>query len=825
MSELKLQPISAPGEVVGKKWSMNGAKSDPMHHLPKVILVEGYGGFGGQAVEEAQRLAQEELAAATTCYQVADLDTSRAYLHPQEEFISFGDVEVTEVLDKIRADPHAYSDLSQRIGDLDQLYQAVRSNDDLLLGAFQDPPLGLIGTEVTIEQQGHQIEVQMMHPVRQLYRYLAESCVDGQGDQGRGGFRQLLQWFVFSSVCGGSGNVLARRIPYWRRNLLRSWGIRPVFTHAFLALPGWFKVENPEYLLANAYAYLLELMTAYKRPLPPLSYASVGKIPRHAPPFSLSYLVDSTNLLGRQFDDPAQGAQILAEVQRVMSSRELGGHYQSQALNLLPKLSPPYICSSVGVSGLWVRVIPMQIQNGYRLGEQVITHHLLGAVAEDVKEQNQQRLQTFFHQTGLRMLAKAFEKDGRGEAIQVSLDQFRAYKRQQLPSALDHYRREKEREWDKTLTQLVDDYVRRLQLALDESLTWLLNNHQGGLHQGREFLGVEKGQARGGLSQELEQQKQDLNRQIEHYQEHLQELDYQIAKTLRLPLIGRLKLSPRRDYLDHKQTQMALDLQQRKLVAQLSVVDKLLAYIYHQAQQIEQWCTDLASLSETLLNRAQAYALDQVAHQAVTITNVLCPDQEEALYRQGLPGALKAASQAVGFTREDGEFRLRYQFPEPKQSVSRLALRSEEGIERHLQFGKQFWRHLEDLSVEGLLQAKGVAPQDVAADLERRAAPLIAINQVKQHRPVITLMVMGSEHGAQAFFRPFTPKAGLTVVATADRHRIDFLYTIHGINPFALAQSEAMAHAYRTLRACGKYLHTCPESELQNEEMIDGIQE
>ena len=779
---------------------------------PWLTLLEGLGGFGQQVVQAAKHRDLDE--AANVRIQVMDIDGSHAAAYAPGAFIHLGDVPVHQVLAKLRIDPEAYSGLRYRIGDLDQLYQAMRASDDLSRGALQDRPLGIIGVDVTLEQQGYHIESQMMQPLYQLYRYASQLCLTGNGSHGPGHLRSPLIQRIAFSAGGGAGSAMALVMAYLHSHHRRKFGIRPVFVEAVVALPALFPIEDPEYILANSYALLLEMMAAYQKPQPPLTYSSIGQVQRDAPPFSLFYLVDGMNANGEQITDPAQMAQIVAEGWRVMGSAKMGEHYHSVVQNVLPKLGDPYIASSFGIAGLQLPVDEMITQNSYRLGERLMVAHLLGPVSEAVKEQNQEGLHLFIHQTGLRTLGRVFDTDETGQAIKISLDPFRSYPRRQLPGALEQYWKEQASRWEKALAKQGHMTSLRLKTAMDEQVERLLNHQVGGLQQAHEFLGVEEGSASSGLSQVVEQMLHDLNRQLAYTQVQRDTLHQQTIKRAQVPFYRRLTPTPRKAYFMRKQAAFELELRMRKLVTQITVIDELLHHIYRQAEQVDSWQVTLTALAERLLDRARMFAQERVANQAVVITNVLCPEEEEQLYQQGLPQALSFARQGVVFTREGADFLLTYRTRDADQTSHRLAVLSEAGIQQCLRFTQQFWQQLRNLSVEGLLGERGERPEQLAANLEHRAAPLISIKQVKQHQPVITQVVMGSEHGNQGFFRGWVAKAGVSLVATGDPHRIDFLYTIHGIHPMALAQSEAMAQAYRKLRQAGKYLHVRPESEL-----------
>lgn len=811
-----VEQIAYPPRQIVSPIYRNGHQPPQSQHHTRRTLMEGIGGWGGWMVKECKRLMQDEPGSEYIRYQEIDVDGGDAEAYAPGEFIFVGDVPVHDVLTKLLKEPESYSHLLSRIGSLDKLYQAFRSSDNLGDGARRYRPAGLLGLSVSLEQQGPQIESLMMQPVYELLQHEPQGC--GLGHTSQTPVRVSLAGRSAWSLVGGVGSGDHLTKTYLRWHQLRQRGIRPVEMDAVAALPGMFKnVEDQTFILANCYASLLELMRPYQQPLPPVSFAPFGQVKRDFPPYMLIYLVNGGNTGNLQFSGPETGARLGAEFWRMTTYGPMAQAYTMMVKNILPQLASPYIASSFGVAGLHLPAEDLITQFGYPLGAQVLSTYFLASLDREAKEHNGQHLQTFLNHTGLVNLGVVFAKDEAGEDISISLKQFEHYSRPALPAALALYQKEQLGRWEKTLVKLATATVPRLVAALDQQLTRLLNTQSGGLAQAAAFLGVEEGKAVGALSQVLEQRRSNLNRQLEHARAESDQVQTQTVKQARLPFYRRLTFTPRKTYLKRKQAEMELELQRIKLEAELAVVDEILKHVMAQAQQVDSWQVTLSTLVDRLLGKQRQFAQERVAHQTPTITNVLCPEQEAELYQQHVADALKLARQGLAFACHGHEFILRYHTAQTT-STPRLAVLSEEGIDQHLQFAKQFWQHLRELSVERILADRGKNPTEIAALLQHEAAPLISINQVKQHQAVITQMLLGSEHGAKGFFAKFTPQTGLSMVTTGNRHRLDFLYTIHGIHPLALAEIEAMHHAYTTLRARGEYVHVCPESELYQEE-------
>jgi hypothetical protein len=196
------------------------------------------------------------------------------------------------------------------------------------------------------------------------------------------------------------------------------------------------------------------------------------------------------------------------------------------------------------------------------------------------------------------------------------------------------------------------------------------------------------------------------------------------------------------------------------------------------------------------------------------VESVVKDEDIDRFYNEGKADALDMITQGLHMTwlADEGKFILEYLTADQPTSNDRVSILSPEGMAWHVEYCQQAWYGLRELSIEQILRDRGEDPLAVAAELEQRALPWVAVKEVKQIPAEQKLLLLGTETGETGFWRGTATRLGIiNFVATGDRTRIVFLYTAHGLDVFNLRQAAAWDHAYDQAIQEGKPLHVVPE--------------
>jgi hypothetical protein len=226
------------------------------------------------------------------------------------------------------------------------------------------------------------------------------------------------------------------------------------------------------------------------------------------------------------------------------------------------------------------------------------------------------------------------------------------------------------------------------------------------------------------------------------------------------------------------------------------------------------WRGSFAELYERLLAAEARLVDEQQAQRSVAVESVVTDEDIDRFYDEGKADALEMITQGLhmSWLADEGKFILEYLTADQPASNDRVSILSPEGIGWHVDYCQQAWHGLRELSIEQILRDRGEDPLAVAAELEQKALPWVAVKEVKQIPAEQKLLLLGTETGETGFWRGYATKLGIiNFVASGDKTRIVFLYTAHGLDVFNLRQAAAWDHAYDQGIQEGKPLHVVPE--------------
>ena len=729
--------------------------------------------------------------------QALDADPAMAERFGPGGFYYLGAVPVRDMLTLMGDVPKALPDVARRVGDPDKLNRAL-GTDVLYQGTQHCRPLALLALTFHLKWNGRRLQDFLIRPIREIFAF-NRSSHQGRVETQRA-MVPLMDWSIGSS-CGGQNSGTFLDIAYLLHDQLGRLGIAQYQMNAVLALPDVFPEVDQERLWASTFAAFKELSAQYsKRGLEPLKYGHALRIPRTKPPFAVAYLISGTNAHGRVFDTSIEVAQSVAQFLRIISEGRMAEHYQAVLQNILRDLRYPSFCSSFGCYVIQVPVQELRVLFAHRLVQRLVRHLL--REQQDGEKRAKSSLTDFQHEFKLtKGLGRFLEKDREGKPIAIDLRRFRKLKGKRLKPALDAYQAEQLPSWETALDEKIVVAIEVLFPALERWVLTLINEPDGGLLQAQSFLGV--------LATWLEGSSEQLRKRAKALEEEAARFRARLARRRFVPPIF-----PNRRLRRQKQRELKLALGSLQASAQIRLLVRLTHRVSSLTEELRGWADALNALEADLHRREDAFAAGRIAHQPVCVENALSTEEEDDLFERGLPGVLALSSQGLRFRWEGEKLILDYGVGEATDHLDRRHLLVEHGYCHPLvQYGQAFWEPLEQISLEDILQERGVDPEERLEYLLERAAPLILVDRLKQQTPIITRMVLGTERGSTGLLESIPTRADLSLVETGNPHRIEMVVTWHGINPFALTQIEDWERAYQA-RYPIEPLHVFPERDL-----------
>jgi hypothetical protein len=783
------------------------------------LILQANGGWGRLVEAALRRRLGDDPRAERVKTLVIDTDVNGMDVYGPGEAYALDRVPIRKLLTRMMRDVNAYPQFRALFeGHLRKLWQAIGSIDDISLGAMMTRALGMGALMFHLERHPELLSI-LQDKARQLNRFTAnDGCCSGDGP-GNGSAAEDDR--LPTSICqlqskpGGNGSAIAQAVRDLLRHLLRQQGIRYrlIAINALPSVFGSLNLLDENRLRANAYAHTREDMLRHERPLPPWDAGVAGQVERDGPGYEIAYDLEGVNMHGKVYDGPEAVAAVAAEfIRMTLMGGPLADRYNGVTQNLFRHLQPPYVGASFGAFVCEIPIEDIIKQYGLWMSRLGIKQLLRGYPQAEVEQLATAQVQQFMTQSGLQDRGRWFRVNTRNEKIRPDARQFRGKPRADLPRMLDNYELKKFPDWHADIEELEDVIYDNLAAFLDEQILKLVNS--AGLRQARQVLQRPDGDC---LGRALDQLAHSVRRQMEGQRQQLTSHQRGEARRHGLPLWRKVTLAPRERFLDAKQAGFDLKMSVMRLTGQSRVITtRLQERIKYHLREIDGWIRTLEELDQRLEAMERMFAHERRNHPEI-VQYVLCPEEEREIFERHAGNVLERFLDALAFTWDRNELVLLYLTERPDNPGQQQKLLSEAGIRRHVQFCCDLWGFLrEELSVEDLLQQRGQDPVELAEKWFRYAAPLINVEELDQEKPLIHLMLMGSQHGGDGFWKAVL-KPYLTIERTGDPFRVDCLYAVFRVSPWALAQTEAMRADYERLRAAGEPLHAYPESELEED--------
>lgn len=781
-----------------------------IHHH---VILQYLGGSGKEVYHELQRRQSGPISRLKLSSRATVLDSDAAQMTdiPASDYYLLDNVPAYDLVEQMQLYPETVPGW-QLLGDPEALWNSLGPDDDLSRGApFGERRLGLMSFWYHSLRNGPKISDFLTEAVQDLKAYSNTKVMRHNGQQPT---RQRHELTINQSysACGGTGSAIAVYLVDVMRPLLREeWGLGKISFEADIMLPTVFlsHVENFKVLQAKAYAFFLELSLRYKSRLQPVILGKV-ELARYRPPYSRLYYYDGVDSQGNVFSSREQVAQVIHLCQQLRhSSGVFSDTYRSYNQHMPNEW--PYIGASAGAYTLHVPVEDMIRQFGYRTGRAVIYNRWLRSQPDEADLAHQAVKVLLNRQPELRNLP-AFQHTASGERLQVSTSlfakRFANIPRQKLTTALQQFERDQVTAVKTSLETLLNSEV---QTTLGWIHDWLepLLNKPGGLPLVYQALIT--------LTAHFKMHFHRLTKQLERKREVYQQWEER-RQQQRRNWWGRLTGQPRPAYLDYWHRRLEFKVDELHLTTQLDYTEQILNLIAGLLQSVNGWQVAFDQLVTRLEEGEQAFLRDQTADQSIVMESVLDDHDIEELYATGRDSAEHQAAEGLHLALLEAHLTLSYRHTPADSQISevevisdRWTLLTPDGIARHLAYARQFWYHLQALSIEQVLVNKGRTGPEVLEDLEIKSAPLIAADEVLHIPAEQRLIVVGSEHGATGLFHDATSRPSLNLVATGNKHQIACLSTVHGINVLQLRQTPAWKRAYEEAMAQGRLLHVIPE--------------
>jgi Tubulin like len=761
-----------------------------------------YIGGGLQAAGLALRVDDStEVQAARLRIAFADTDSNNLDALPKAEKFIMDQVRAADLLAAIAEHPERFPG-AELLGDLDHKWRALGTAESLPAGLMTRRELGPLVLKHYLWRAPAALRTFLLQAGRELHQQMRQTC----WRYGNEFQRPLSLTITYGcSSCGGTGSSQLVLLADLHRHFLRTdEGFKQVHFVADILLPGpmLHRAIDPEALKANTYAFFLELLARYERQFASLQMGS-HRVSRAHRPFAQLYLYDETNLHGRVFTTREEINDMVYVVWKLRNLGPEGQEYQARLVDY--HLEYPNIFSAAGACILVFPAEAIITECSLRSGAAWIWDQPLHVMlTETVNKQADEAVNNLKQRhPGLREVSR-FTRDEANKPLEIQLSGMKHYSRKQIPQAVETALQMQLMEIGQTLSQLGKKEVAHLSAALIIELQQLLNR-QGGVPFAQQVWRR--------LQTHLTEQKQQLEKQSERARTERERSEEQIIRWQSVPWWRRVTLQPRRAYLARFRRLSQNQIQELRQATRLQVVLQLLEFVEQLMEECEAWNKTLSNLADLLEEELHRFRAHTEANRSVAEEVVVCPDEINQMYQADKEQALNKVQQGLRFTWQplESKFSLLYSSEEPT-GVDRWSIVSGTGVAQHTNYFRRFWQHIQEHSVEEILTKQGKTPEEVLAQLEYSAAPLVSVDDTKQLPAEKTLNILASQ--TRIFWKDFVGQTGLSIVATGNKHRISLLSTVHGLNPLeGMMQTPAWRQAYTDSVAAGRSPHVFPELE------------
>lgn len=740
-------------------------------------------------------------------FRILFIDTDKKDVDQLPKWMKFlmNDFPAAAFLDHLEANPDQVpgSGLTDR---LSQYRQGLGGSESITAGLQTFRQLGWPLLTFYLCRYAAEFFYFLLAPFQELHAFAADLCTRrGQGNiQDR---LRVVVTLVFSS-CGGTGSSLGLLIANLLHYLLpHRGGYTRYSVEADILLPGpmTHKAVNIGLLLANSYATLREVQAPYATPHQPLPDIELGPVLlSRRQPFTHIYLYDGINLGGYTFKERQHVCDIRNAVYEQRNFGLEGAEYGSRLADI--HFQYPQIFSAASASIWEYDPIHTISDMGYQTAQAYLMR-LTRVLPEAVAQQRANLMVDDFLTTNPTFLKlPAFTSDESGKPLQVSLAVLRKQPLKQLPPLLNHRLRQVHQHWQTSLNALVASAVNERSKQVATILEELLVQ-EGGFYIAQAWL---------------HQLITRLQVQQASYQAELEQAKSQVAKYKRE---AQTQSKGFRQWWPFGRSSAYLMKQQRLLDASLGYFRheahvRVLAQLRQELATFEharsQFQETLITFLKFIMQHHQEYMADYARRRSIAIQSVVCPDQAADWYRAGEKAALAHVNQQLRPKWTGGKKHFDLEERTSDSDERSCLILSEEGITRHIAVCQQPWQHLEDKTVESILHEQGRTAEDIYADMESAAAPLVSLAEVRQIPAAQRLLVLATE--TAHFFADLPVQTGLSVIATGNSRRISLLYTIHGLALEHLMKSDGFRSAYDQALEQDRSLHIYPDDDTNNTE-------
>ncbi|MEW5957683.1 MAG: hypothetical protein AB1801_08170 [Chloroflexota bacterium] len=781
------------------------------------VLGEGGSGIATILVYKYVLQKRGVWAAEAIRYKAFDNDPRHKEQFAPEEFVDWSGVNLGHFLRAALAHPQQFPGL-KRLGDLTSLLEALQPIPILIGGCRDNRRIGGALYERQAELAGEQVVADLMIPLNEL-RWAGNGSTAGNADL------ELLNIIQVFSGGGAKGNTAALADAWVIRHQLLATGYTKFRIDPVIYLPEVFKTAKQERIKANTHAFLVELAAVYTRPLPKMKIGPLWV--ERTPPYGLIKLLNGVDEQGREYQQDEVYA-IEAECFRLSHFGPTGDFLESLIPNIVDELRWPYVGYSQNCCIKVLLIEELKRLHGLRHQKRLFETLAQQPRQADLKQQGKQLAQEWLRQHRLtpQDLSKLFLPELNSRQIAQELKPYRRLSLAAMELALTKYRQLKPMAWQEALAQAVDQQMERLETALIQWVGQLLNQPEYRPNGVRLVLDHNPEAQIESIAYFLADLKQMLKRKLAQAQT---ELDRQRAQTAKRPFIltkAFFKLFPRlrkRRWLDQTILALSLELLMLKLRAQIELVNRVERLVQSHSQAMLTWQTVLEQGSQMVEEQTRQYA-GQRQHRPIFEENILSPAEEEALFAVRIDRALTLSRQGLTFQWQADQWTLQGGADDRLLSFDAGELAISDGLERFLaEYVIGFWKDLEELSLEAILESRGEDPVELITGMKRRCSPLISIDyeqhQVQGGQQTVSLRreyILGTQHGKEGLFQGYASPNGFEIVTTgaAGKYRLELLSTVFYVNPFALTQTGAYKEAYDRLWAGGHNPHIFALSEL-----------
>ncbi|GIK43869.1 MAG: hypothetical protein BroJett011_77020 [Chloroflexota bacterium] len=813
----KTVQLEQPAKPVGvAKDGLSGS------HRSHYMIGEGGSGIA-TILTYKQTLQKRRIVAEAIRYKGFDNDPRYKEQFAPEEFVDWSGVNLGNFLKVALAHPRQFPGL-KRLGDLATLLEALQPVLILIGGCRDNRRIGGALYERQAELAGEQLVADLMVPLDEL-RWAG----NGFGGFGNGAARnkdvELLNIIQVFSGGGAKGNTAALADAWVIRHQLLATGYTRFRIDPVIYLPEVFKTAKQDRIRANTHAFLVELAAVYNRHLLKMKIGPLWV--DRTPPYGLVKLMNGVDEQGREYQQDEVYA-IEAECFRLSHFGPTGDFLESLLPNIVDELRWPFIGYSQNCA---IKVLPVEELkhlNGLRHQNLLYASLAHQPHEAELKQQGKHLAQEWLRQRQLTLqdLSKLFLPELNSRRITQELRLYRQLPLAAMELARAKYSQLKLATWQESLAQIVDQQTEWLAAALICWIGQLLNQPEYRPNGVRWVLGHDPGARIEGLAYFLTDLKHMLKRKLIQAQSELDRQRVLIAKRPFILTRTFFRLFPRlrkRKWLDQTVLLLSLELLMLKLRAQLELISRVEQLVQNHSQAMLTWQTVLEQGSQRVEEQIKLYA-SQRQHRPIFEENILSPAEEEALFAARIDRAITLSRQNLSFQWQAGQWVLQGHSGEQSLAFDAQELTTTDGLERFLEeYVISFWKDLDELSLEAILEGRGEDHVEVIAGMKRRCSPLISVDH-EQHQiqggqqtvPLRREFILGTQHGKQGFFQEYTGPHGFAIVTTgeAGKHRLELLSTVFYVNPLALTQSAEYKGAYDRLRATGHNPHIFDLTEL-----------